>query len=182
MRSGIYLGPVSTRTPPIAMVLVVVACAGTLFHLAAYLRPRAELETIRSEAARRESEVRAPGAVAATDVDAGVVARLRGASISGVALVRAPTELLQLVQEALPDGVAVSGLTLELASNGPTMVVDAIAREDRDVTTLQQRLAASPPVAATEVLEERVGPDGTLAIRLQVSLAERADPPRESIQ
>ena len=83
-----------------------------------------------------------------------------------------PTALIDLLDEALPDGVRVTGLAIKASPPGPSMTVEATARSAETVTELQRRMDASPLVRATSVLDERRAADGTLVVRLQVDLDE----------
>ena len=173
MKSGIYLGPPLGRARGLGRLLVLFGVIGTLFHLGIYLGQVRELDAVRSDVERREGAVanassRAEGGLA--EDERAVLARLRALSESGAPTSILTTELLQLIANALPDEVALIGVSLEPSTSPPSLLVEAVVRRGEDVTALERRMAASSRVAATRLLGERSAPDGTLSVRLQVDL------------
>ena len=169
MKSGIYLGPPLRGARGLVRLLVVFGVIGTLFHLGLYLRQVRELDAVRSDVERREDGLKN----AATDLSEGeraVVERLAALSASGAPTNILTTELLQLVADALPDEVALVGVNFDGSASPPSLIVDALARREAEVTLFERRMAASSRVAATRLLGERSAPDGTLSVRLQVDL------------
>jgi hypothetical protein len=124
---------------------------------------------LRADVDRRERAT-ATEPLGLDDEASAVLSRLRAAADSGVAAGMAPTELLQMVAAALPDEVAVVGMSLEPSVPRPSLVIDAIARREEDVTALERSMAAAEPVVATKLLGERTAADGSLSVRLQVDL------------
>jgi hypothetical protein len=109
---------------------------------------------------------------AASAVEARLVAtRLRLALESGAASSVPPTSLLRLVETALPGEVLLESLSF--GSNPPSLTLEASAASGERVTELQRRLAASPLVSTTSLLEERRLPDGRLSTRLQVGIKQK---------
>ena len=173
MRAGIYLGPRSSRARRLGRLLVVAGVMGTVFHVGLYLRESSELGALRADVERRRSG--AAGALSEPGINAredrATLARLGAVFDSGAATTVSATELLQLIAGALPDDVALAGLSLEASSPRPSLLVDAVARREEDVTALERRIGASERVVATRLLGERRGLDGTFSIRLQVDLS-----------
>ena len=174
MKSGIYLGPPLGSARGLGRLLVLFAVIGTLFHLGIYLRQVHELDVLRSDFERREGAIVSAASELAEgergEDERAVLARLRALSESGAPTTISLTELLRLVGSALPDEVALVGASLEPSSSPPSLLVEAVARREEDVTALERRLAASSRVAATRLLGERSAVDGTLSVRLQVDL------------
>ena len=173
MKSGIYLGPPigSARGP--GRFLVLFGVTATLFHFGIYVSQVRELAAVRSDVEWREATVvRAVNAASDSELaqERAVLARLSALSESGASTGILTTELLQLVANALPDDVALVSLSIEPSTSPPSLLVEAVARREEDVTALERRMAASNRVAATRLLGERSAADGTLSIRLQVEL------------
>lgn len=174
MKTGIYLGPPVGHARGLAWLLVGLASVGTALHISSYVRERAELGELRSSVEREDVRGRAVSGAPGDDARE-VLSRLRAVSESGVAATMSPAELLYLVSRALPDQMALVGVSFEASSSPPSLLVEAVALRDADVTVLQKRVAESPHVAATQLLGERTSPDGSLSVRLRVDLAmERA--------
>jgi hypothetical protein len=142
---------------------------GTLFHLGIYLRQVRALDAVRSDAERREDGF-ANAASKPSEDERAVVARLAALSASGAPTSIPTTELLQLVAHALPDEVALVGVSFDPSTSPPSLLVDALARREEEVSLFERRMAASSRVAATRLLGERSASDGTLSVRLQVDL------------
>ena len=174
MKTGIYLGPPVRGARGLGRLLVLFGVMGTLSHLGIYLHQVRELDVVRSDVERREDEVANAASLVAegelSEGARGVVARLGALSESGAPTSILTTELLQLVAHALPDEVALVGVSFEPSSSPPSLLVDAVALREEDVTAFERRMAASSRVAATRLLGERSAPDGTLSLRLQVDL------------
>jgi hypothetical protein len=85
-------------------------------------------------------------------------------------------QILHLLSRALPDQVALVGVSFEPSSTPPSLLLEAVARREGDVTALQKAVADSPRVAATKLLGERTSAAGTLSVRLQVELAMERSP------
>lgn len=169
MKTGIYLGPSFGRTRTLGRALVSVGIIGTLFHGGAYWRQSNELAALRADIESREGG----GASMPSELDddaRALLARLSAASQSGVTTTTAPTQVLRIIAAALPDDVALVGIAVEASSARPSLVVDAIARREEDVTALERGMAASHRVASTKLLGERTAADGSLSVRLQVDL------------
>ena len=146
MKSGIYLGPPLGRARGLGRFLVLFGVIGTLFHLGIYLGQVRELDAVRSDVERREGAV--ANAASDSELAAGeraVLARLRALSESGAPTSILTTELLQLVANALPDEVALIGVSVEPSTSPPSLLVEAVARREEDVTALERRMAALEP-------------------------------------
>jgi len=171
MRNGIYLGPPVGRSRRLAWALVLVGSLATVAHVSSFARERARVDALRVSVERQQSAGGAGASnVLGTDGRA-VVARLRAAAASGVTVRLSPTEMLQLIESALPDQMALVDVSFDPSSSPPSLLMEATARRDQDVTLLQKRMADSRRVSATQRLGERTSADGTLAVRLQVDLA-----------
>lgn len=169
MRSGIYLGPPIGRLRPLVWTLSLFGAIGSVFHVASYLRERAEVASLRATV---EGQRIAGRASPTSESDARVVlAQLRAASLSGVAATSSPTDVLELIEGALPDQVALVSVSFEPASTPESLLMEAIVRRDADVSAMQQHIADSPRVTGTQLLGERRSSDGTLFVRLQVDLS-----------
>ena len=169
MKTGIYLGPPLRGARGLLRLLVVFGVIGTLFHLGIYLRQVRALDAVRSDVERREDGF-ANAAPKPSEEERAVVARLAALSASGAPTSIPTTELLQLVAHALPDEVALVGVSFDPSTSPPSLLVDALARREEEVSLFERRMAASSRVAATRLLGERSASDGTLSVRLQVDL------------
>lgn len=169
MKTGIYLGPPLRGARGLVRLLVVFGVIGTLFHLGIYLRQVRALVAVRSDVERRE-EGFANAVSKPSEDERAVVARLAALSASGAPTSILTTELLQLVAHALPDEVALVGVSFDPSTSPPSLLVDALARREEEVSLFERRMAASSRVAATRLLGERSASDGTLSVRLQVDL------------
>lgn len=169
MKRGLHLGPKPPHTRTLARLLLVVLVAALGLQGARFLEARREVIRLRSELTGLEARAGAPEPDGAAG-GAMLASRLRAVVASGALDAFPPTALLDLLQDALPDGVVVSGLAIQAAPSAPSLTVDAVARTADAVTELQRRMDASPLVRATSVLDERRVPDGALAVRLQVDL------------
>ncbi len=89
-----------------------------------------------------------------------VATRLRLALDSGVTEALPPTELLRLVESALPEGVLLGRLSFN-ATPQPILTLEATTLSGDRVTEMERRLLSSPAVATTSLLEERRLADGT---------------------
>jgi len=174
MKSGIYLGPPLGGARGLGKFLVLFGVIGTLFHLGIYLGQVREFEAVRSDVERRDGAVANAYSllveVELAESERAVLARLRALSESGAPTSILMTELLQLVANALPDEVALVGLSFDPSTSPPSLLVEALAQREQDVTALVRRMAASSRVAATRLLGERSAPDGMLSVRLRVDL------------
>lgn len=169
MKTGIYLGPPLRGARGLVRLLVVFGVIGTLFHLGLHLRQVRELDAVRSDVERREDGF-ANAASELSEGERALATRLAALSASGAPTTILTTELLQLVARALPDEVALVGVSFDPSASPPSLVVDALARGEQDVTLFERRMAASSRVVATRLLGERSARDGTLAVRLEVDL------------
>jgi len=169
MKTGIYLGPPLRGSRGLVRLLVVFGVIGTLFHLGIYLRQVRALDAVRSDVERRKDRF-ANAASKPSEDERAVVARLAALSASGAPTSIPTTELLQLVAHALPDEVALVGVSFDPSTSPPSLLVDALARREAEVSLFERRMAASSRVAATRLLGERSASDGTLSVRLQVDL------------
>jgi hypothetical protein len=179
MRPGIYLGPPVGRARRLVWLLVALASLGTSFHVSLYIRERGELDAVRARVERQDVRGRASSQEtgdALGDEARDVLARLRAASASGVASTMSSAQILHLLSRALPDQVALVGVSFEPSSTPPSLLLEAVARREGDVTALQKAVADSPRVAATKLLGERTSAAGTLSVRLQVELAMERSP------
>lgn len=170
MKSGIYLGPPIARSRRLGRLLLVVGGLGTFFHFFQYLEERTAVRAARQVVERRESSRTSSSSEALGDRERGTLTRLQAASLAGVANTVPVTRLLQVVSAALPDRMALVGLSYEPLASPPSLLIEAVARREGDVSTLQRRITESPFVVATTLLGERTSPDGRTSVRLQVEL------------
>lgn len=171
MRAGIYLGRPIGRVRRLGWLLFGLGCLATLAHLSGYLRERNELVALRERIEQDESLRGRVSSDRLGDDAAGVLQGLRTASASGVAAVVPPTEMLQLIGNAVPDRVALIQVSFEPSSSPPSLLIEAVAQSESDITALQKRVTDSPRVRSTQLLGERTAVDGTVSVRLQVDLA-----------
>ncbi len=170
MNAGIYLGPRKSRWRHAGALLVAFAVALTLFHGVEHYRARRELATLGGALAAMEGELSVSASPASLQEDRAVSWRL-GAVVESAAAVTVPvSELLKLLERTLPDGVALSGVSIDLIPPRARLTIEARAERAADVTELQKNVASSKQVAATQLLEERRAPDGLLTVHLQVDL------------
>jgi hypothetical protein len=169
MKQGINLGRPRPRSNLLLTSLLVAAGAAALFLGLLNRRARMELEGLESEVEGLERSLAESPSGPSPDEARLVAARLRLALDSGAAESFPPTALLRLVESALPEAVLLESLSFN-ASPKPSLTLDALALGGDRVTELERRLAASPFVSTTSLLEERRRPDGRLAVRVQVDL------------
>jgi hypothetical protein len=169
MKQGINLGPPQSRSKHLVAAMVIAAGAGALVLGALYTRARADVAALAIEVGRLEEALsKAPGASSPEEARF-VAARLRLALDSRASSSIPPTALLRLVESALPEGVVLGRISFN-ATPSPSLTLEATAPGGDRVTDLQRRLAASPWVSTTSLLEERRLPEGRLALRVQVGL------------
>jgi hypothetical protein len=172
MRSGIYLGPPIGRLRPLVWALLLFGTIGSVFHVASYVRARAELSRLRANVEGQQSVGSLGGVSDIVESDTrAVLAQLRAVSMSGVAVTLSPTALLQLIENALPEQVALVSVSFAPSATPASLLMEAIVRREADVSAMQQRISDSPGVTRTEVLGERRSLEGTLFVRLQVELS-----------
>lgn len=170
MKAGIYLGPPIARSRRLGWVLFVVGALGTFFHFFRYLEERDAVRAARGVVERREASRTASAFEAFGEQERRTLTRLQAASLAGVTDTIPMTDLLQAVAAALPERTALAGLSYEPLASPPSLLVEAVARRESDVSMLQRRIAESPLVLTTTLLGERTTPDGTISVRLQVEL------------
>jgi hypothetical protein len=150
--------------------MLIAAAAGAIVLGVLYQRARAEVVLLASEVGRLEEAALSEASPSAPTEEARLVAaRLRLALDSGASSAFPPTALLRLVETALPGEVLLTRLSFG-SSPSPSLTLEASAASGDRVTELQRRLAGSPLVSTTSLLEERRLPDGRLAIRVQVAV------------
>jgi Tfp pilus assembly protein PilN len=155
----------------LAAVMLLAAAAAAIVLAVLYQRARADAASLASDVERLERML-SEASPAASAVEARLVAtRLRLALESGAASSVPPTSLLRLVETALPGEVLLESLSF--GSNPPSLTLEASAASGDRVTELQRRLASSPLVSTTSLLEERRLPDGRLSTRLQVGIKQK---------
>jgi sulfite exporter TauE/SafE len=172
MKDGIHLGPPPGRSPAVRTAILVAAAVLALALGVLYQRARADVRSLAREVERLEEALSQASPAPSTAEARLVAARLRLALASGASSSVPPTALLRLVETALPGGVRLSRVSFG-SSPSPSLTLEASSASSDRVTELQRRLAASPLVSSTALLEERRLPEGRLAIRLQVSIDRR---------
>jgi hypothetical protein len=172
MKQGIYLGRPPARSSLPQTLALAAAAAAALALAFLYQRTRTEVQALASEV--RELERSLETSTAETDSEGTrlAVERLRLVLGSGAADALPSTELLHLVESALPEGVLLSRLSFNTAPQ-PILTLEASTLGGERVTEMERRFRASPLVTTTSLLEERRIPDGRLAVRIQVGLARR---------
>ena len=171
MRRGIYLGPAIHRGERVLRGVVAAAALALVAHGTWLVWERADLQAARERVETAGASARLEASRAWSDEQRGALGLARSVVSSGVTLVPAPTRLVRLVQEVLPADVRLVSLTLDPAANVPTMTLEAVASDDRAVSELERRIAASPSVERNRMLEERRAPDGSVALRVQIDYA-----------
>jgi hypothetical protein len=173
MKQGIHLGPPPARSSlPVLMALLVVAAAAAVVLALIHQRTRSEVRALEREV-RSLEEAREPSAQGPGPEEARRQAeRLRLVLGSGASDTVSPTDLIRLVDGALPEGVVLGRLSFSAAPE-PVLMLEASTMDGDRITELERRLRASPSVATTSLLEERRLADGRLGLRLQVDLATR---------
>ena len=172
MKQGIYLGRPSARSSLPEMLVVAAAATAGLVLGFQYQRTRAEVESLASEVRQHEGSLGTSAAGTDSEEARLAVERLRLVLGSGAADAVPTTELLRLVDSALPEGVVLSSLSFD-AEPRPTLTLEASTLGGERVTEMERRLRASPLVAGTSLLAERRTGDGRLEVRIQVGLARR---------
>lgn len=173
MKAGIYLGP-PMGPKGLVRTLLWLAVLGTLAHGAVFFPQRADLVAARrrlesySDALEKETPGDAPREWSLSE--RAILGRLRLIADSGATSAIAPTDVLRLLEDALPDRVALVEVSFEASAARPSLTLDARAERAEDVTTLQEAIASSPLVSATELLSERRTRVGVLSVRLKVDL------------
>ena len=78
---------------------------------------------------------------------------------------------MRLVEDVLPEGVTVGSLTFEPLGAVPSIILEAVAASELEVSELERRIARTEGVTRNRMLEERRAPDGTVSIRVQLEYA-----------
>lgn len=169
MKRGLHFGRRPARARALGRLLLVLLLAGACVLAVRILTTRRSAASLREEVVALRASAEAPEP-AREDADGPRLARLGAVMASGAPEAFPPTELLELVAEALPDEARLTSLTLQASPPSPGITLEAVTRSAEAVTELQRQMAASPLVRATTVLDERRLPDGALAVRLQVDL------------
>lgn len=168
MKQGINLGRLPSRPSLPLVALFALSSAAALVLAGLYLRARHDVLSIAREVAGME-DILADSPRPSEDEARFVSSRLGLALDSGALAIVPPTAILHLVDSGLPEGVLLEGLSFS-ARPRQTLTLDASAYGGDRVTELERRLAGSPLVEGTSLLEERRLPDGRLAVRLRVDL------------
>lgn len=175
MKKGIHLGPPLAKwSGPAAFALVVLVVLAAALAGLGY-RTYRQVTTLRLElrGGGEQREAVPPSTAPASGESARAPAlRLRSVLQSGMLAATPPTEALGTVASALPDGVNLASLSLKASPPKRSLLLEALAVDAERVTELQRRMARSPLVAATRLLEERRSAEGRLLVRLQVDLRE----------
>jgi hypothetical protein len=172
MRHGIHLGPPRRRRSPLSVLLLLAAAAGVALAGAALLVRR---DVVRlSEEPARSTRGEPPAPLDSSGVGERAAMLLAAVLEAGVLDAVRPTEVLSMLQSTLPEEMVLSSLEIAAAAPTPSLLVEARADEAPHVTLFQRRVANSPLVSRTRLLEERRSPDGALAVRLQVDLTGKA--------
>ncbi len=170
MKAGINLGPSRYRTRTWMRRLVLVAFAATLAHVAVDRLDRRALGALRDEAALEGVDDVAAGATW-TEAQSRSLWHLAAVTASGASSALSPTELLGLVERAVPEGVTLVSVTLEPSLAEPSVLVEALASRAEDIAELEARFSSASGVAETRLLEERLMPGGELSVRLRARLS-----------
>jgi hypothetical protein len=172
MRQGIYLGRPPARSSRAVSIALVAAAAAALGLAVLYQRTRSQVDALASEVQGLERALEPSASDPASGGERFVAERLRLVLGSGAADAVPPTELLRLVESALPDETVLGRLSYS-ATPEPTLTLEATTVGGDRVTEMERRLQASPSVATTSLLEERRLADGRLGVRIRVGLAGR---------
>ena len=170
MKAGIYLGPRKSDRRRAGALFLALAALFTLFHGAERYRARRELAAGSVELAAMEQELSVALSSDSLHESRPVLWQLRAASESGIAEAIPVTELLKILEQTLPERVALVQLSIDPSPPRASLTIEARAERAADVTEFQKNVASSKRVAATQLLEERRASDGSLMIRLQVEL------------
>lgn len=172
MKKGIHLGPpLASRALASTLALVALGALGVVLGV---VDSRAYREVAALELELQVGGVEtgpSPGPLAPAR-DRETADRLRSILQSGLLGATPPTQALRAVAESLPEGVILASLSLKASPPNRSLLLEAVADDAEKVTELQRRMARSPMVTATRLLEERRSVEGKLVVRLQVDLAE----------
>ena len=167
MKEGIHLGRPKQGVPFLGRVLLVVAGAGMVALGLLYHGAHRELALLKASPMDEETSIPASSLVS-SEPARGVASRLRAVVDSGALLLPPPTEVLRTTASVLPETMLLTSWSLANAS----LLLEAVAAEESQVSELQRRMEDSPLVSGTRLLEERRLGDGRLAVRLEFSLKE----------
>jgi Tfp pilus assembly protein PilN len=171
MKKGIHLGPPIARGAfASTFALLALGAVGLALSGLAY-RAYRDVATIEAELHGGEGAGSAHRESDRVETSREAV-RLRSVVQSGVLESIPPTRALAAVSAALPDGVVLVSLSLKASPPNRNVLLEALADDGEKVTELQRRMARSPMVTATRLLEERRSIGERLLVRLQVDLAE----------
>jgi hypothetical protein len=172
MKQGIHLGPPRGRRSLLSLALFLAAVGAVALGILSFVVRR---DVVRL---REELERSSGGESSASPGSSGdgqrAAALLDAVLESGALDAIRPTEVLSMLQSTLPDEMVLVSLSIATAPPSPSLLVEALADEAGQVTLFERRVAGSPLVAATKLLEERRSPDGRLAVRLSVDLTRKA--------
>jgi Fimbrial assembly protein (PilN) len=177
MKRGIHLGPpLARRAFASTFGLVVLGAIAVALGILTY-RAQREVAALRLEVPGGESGTSARTTEPVSGSTSGAWSReaelrLRSVLQSGLLGATSPTDALGAVASALPDGVVLASLSLSANPPNRSLLLEALADDAGKVTDLERRMARSPMVDATRLLEERRAAGGRLLVRLQVDLAE----------
>jgi hypothetical protein len=171
MKQGIHLGPPRGRRSLLSLALVLAAVAGVILGILSLVL-REDVVRLRGDLTRSPGELPAP--LDSSGGQTRAAALLTAVLESGALDAIRPTEVLAMLQSTLPEGMVLSSLSIATAPPNPSLLVEALTDDEGQVTRFERRVASSPLVAATKLLEERRSPDGRLAVRLSVDLTGKA--------
>jgi hypothetical protein len=154
------------------MALLVVAAAAAVALASMVQRARSEVQALERELRGLEESLESSAQGPAPEEVLRQAERLRLALGSGASDAVSTTDLIRLVDGALPEGVVLARMSFS-ATPQPVLMLEATTTDGDRITEMERRLRASRPVATTSLLEERRLADGRLALRLQVDLARR---------
>jgi hypothetical protein len=174
MRQGIHLGPPRRRRSLSSLALLLAAVAALALG-ALSLRVHRDVMRLEDELGRSSPGER-PAPSDSTAETRRAATLLKAVLETGVPDVIRTTEVLSMLASTLPDEMVLVSLSIAAAPPTPGLVAEALADDAHQVTLFQSRVASSPLVAGTRLLEERRSSDGRLAVRLSVDLRAKAAP------
>lgn len=168
MKQGIHLGPPLGRLATAFKVTLALLLVLTALNFFDTWRMRRQVVALRQALSGEGETGASPTVLSAGSRE--TLQRIQAVAASGVLETHAPTALLSLLEATLPPGLTLTAVTLRPGPPTSSVLVEAIADAESDLTAFQKALVASPLVADTALLEERRTAANQLVVRLEASL------------
>lgn len=160
--------------------IVLLALLTTGIHLLWWLRTKEDVTRIREDVGVMEARLdllvqKADAAYRTLEREPSpeIIQWLIALERSGATKAVDPTEILAVIDDALPVGARVLSLRLEGSPPDTEMTIEAIADNPLSVADFVSGLSDSSYVLETEILEERHLSDGEIMLRIGVALGPR---------